>query len=162
MLCCVFACLLGRWRQLDEEWFKPWFGGLPRTPTALEQRHKVLQNELAQAEAKLSEDQRTAVAAEELVGSLELEVADLAKQINLVQRRAREQARQKAASDAAANAAQAAQAAQATAAAAPPRTSSIFSTDEASAPSVSGSNPQCEEAASAASSGGGGGGGGSE
>jgi hypothetical protein len=45
--------------------------------------------ELAHAEAKLRADRSQAVAAEELVGSLELEVADLQKQIRMVQERAR-------------------------------------------------------------------------
>ena len=93
-LACAVRC---RWKQLDEEWFKPWFGGLPRTPTALEQRHKVLLEELAHAEAKLHADRRQAVAAEELVGSLELEVADIQKQIHLVQERARAEQRKAAA-----------------------------------------------------------------
>ena len=61
----------------------------------------MLLDELAQAEEKLRVDRRTAVAAEELVGSLELEVADITKQINLVQERARV-ARQKAAAETAA------------------------------------------------------------
>ena len=59
--------LMRVWRQLDEKWFKPWFGGLPRTPTALEQRHKVLITELGRAEAKLREEQLAAVSTEELV-----------------------------------------------------------------------------------------------
>ena len=49
----------------------------------------------------MHEDRRTAVAAEELVGSLELEVADITKQINLVKERAR-LSQQKAAAEAAA------------------------------------------------------------
>jgi hypothetical protein len=109
--------LMRVWRQLDEEWFKPWFGGLPRTPTALEQRHKVLLMELGRAEAKLREDQMTAVSTEELVTGLNLEVLDLAKQIRLVQGRQRI-ARQQEAQVAAANAALAA-AANANAAEAP-------------------------------------------
>lgn len=95
-----------RWKQLDEEWFKPWFGGLPRTPTALEQRQKVLMEELAHAEAKLRADRSQAVAAEELVGSLELEVADLQKQIRMVQERARAEQRKAAAVAVATRAAQ--------------------------------------------------------
>lgn len=66
----------------------------------------MLLEDLAQAEAKLQADRRTAVAAEDLVGSLELEVADIEKQIALVQARSRAALKKAAAEKAKARAAQ--------------------------------------------------------
>ena len=72
------------WKRLDEEWLKPWFGGLPRTVTALEKQHALLRQELDEAQEALRRDQEAVATREELVGSLELEIADKARQITLV------------------------------------------------------------------------------
>lgn len=78
-----------KWKEMDETYFKPWFGGLPRAPDALETKLASLQSDLARAQEKLAQEQRAVGEQDELVNHLHLEVVDVANQVALVGRRVR-------------------------------------------------------------------------
>ena len=85
-----------RWKDLDEKYLKPWFGGLPRAPDALQSKLSNLQSELAKAQEKLEQERNAIGEREELVVNLHLEVVDTANQIALVANRARARSHRKA------------------------------------------------------------------